>query len=272
MYVLHPGWGFEEEMADEMSAIETHFPNSHGHLIGDVPAGSVVLPRFRALPFGQELVDELAAKNCRTLNGWAGHRWCADLGQWYPVLKDFTPESWRGAENIPIGENGPFIVKGETNSRRGRWFTHCFCESRADVGPTVANLMGDSLIQHQQIWVRKFVPLHRYFDDVAGMPINEEYRCFFYGGRMIAGGFYWANHLEQIRETCRNGPDVANVPLGWLTEIGNKIRPYADFVCVDVAVTADADWIVVEVNDGQMAGVCGVNPDTLYGMLKLVVR
>lgn len=265
LFVLHPGWSFDDEMQSEEPHIDGYF--EHSHLLSDLPEDcDVVLPRFRSLPFGRELEQETQAYGAKLINSFHEHRWCADLGAWYPVLKDLTFESWSRVEDIPFGEDGPFVVKGETNSRRQLWKTHCFAESRRDLGYVIGNLLQDSLIQYQQLWIRKFVPLHSYGTDVVGMPINEEYRIFFLDGKELARGFYWISHEYMLFEAGKTA-DPASIPQEFVEEIGNRILPYATFVAVDVARTAEGDWKVVEVNDGCMAGCCGVNPRRLYKAL-----
>jgi hypothetical protein len=282
MYIYYSGFEFDNEMQQEMEAIETYFPGSHGSSMARVPPGEVVLPRFRALPFGRDLEAEFALKNCKLINTFGQHRFAADLGQWYEALRpdvwksDFerlTPMSCRTDDELGrMLIEYPVIVKGETNSRRGLWKTHCFVPTEAELGQTIANLTADSMIGYQPLWMREFIPLHSYFDDVVGMPVSEEYRVFYYDGVVLAKGFYWGNHLEDILEAGHPAPDPDEIPGELLKTVGDKIRHGIKFTAVDFARTAEGKWIVIEVNDGSMAGCCGVDPMDLYAGLAAVAK
>lgn len=267
MYILHPNWGFEDEMSSELPAMENYFKFNHGHLVGDIPTGSEVMLRFRALPFGREMEEEIWSRDCSLVNLYNEHRWAADIGNWYPQLETVTPKSWKGVESIPLNENGPFFVKGETNSRRDRWATHAYAKDRSELGNVIANLQGDSLIKNQEIWIRKFVELNSPMVDVVGMPVSEEYRLFIYDGKLVASGFYWANHLLELEELGFI-PDKYSIPNDFFQTVVELIDDAITFVAVDVAKTAIGDWIVVEVNDGQMAGLCGCDAGELYSGLR----
>jgi hypothetical protein len=221
-----------------------------------------VIPRFRAIPFGRELEGEVKYQGSELLNSYKQHRFAADLGEWYSVLEDLTAESWPGVEHIPVRENGPFIVKGETNSRRQLWKTHCFAKDRAALGPVVANLTADTLIGHQRLWIRRFEELNVLGEDVSGMPINEEYRVFYLDGEVVGRGFYWVNMLGEMAEFTLKPEEIDEELLRIVGErIGDRIR----FAAVDYARRADGSWCVIEVNDGVQAGVCGVDPFSMWG-------
>jgi len=267
LFILHPGFEFDVEMEQELPAIEAWFPAHSGSTFESVPRGATVLPRFRALPFGRDLEAEVGARGATLLNSYGQHRFAADLGQWYPILEDLTPRSRPISDPGAFSLTPPFVVKGETNSRRGLWKTHCYAVDRTSLGSVVANLTADSLISHQMIWVREFVPLNHYFDDVAGMPVSEEYRFFFLDGKPVASGFYWGVHLDDIHDQGFEVPDPREVPQSLLEDVGSRIEPYIRFAAVDFARTAEGGWVVIEVNDGSMSGCCGVNPWDLYAGL-----
>lgn len=269
LWIWYPGYGFEDEMAQEYEAIKKYFPGHHGHLLGEIPDTDrfTILPRFRALPFGRELEEEVKLVGNSLVNSYSQHRYAAELGQWHTTLRGLTPKSWNRVEDLPLNEDGPFIVKGETNSRRQLWKTHCYAPSRAELGTVIGNLYQDSLVQYQPLWIRKFVPLHAFGTDIVGMPISEEYRVFYLRGEPICSGFYWANQAEYLKEEYGFEPNIRNISQSLIKEVGRLIRKKIVFAAVDFALTAEGDSIVIEVNDGQMAGVCGCDPFVLYGAL-----
>jgi hypothetical protein len=260
-WVLWPGWQFDDELSVERAALENAFDARCSFLLSDIPSGSLVIPRYRAIPFGRELQAEVTHMGSRLINTYDQHRFAADLGQWYESLADLTAQSWPAAEHISPGENGPFFVKGETNSRRQLWNTHCYAPNRQALGAVIANLNSDSLIGHQRLWIRKFESLRVLGTDISGMPLNEEYRVFFLDGQEMARGFYWVNHEEHLGDFVPT-PDEINPEL--LNTVGQRIKDHIRFAAVDVARRADGTWCVIEVNDGSQSGICGVDPTTLW--------
>jgi hypothetical protein len=70
--------------------------------------------------------------------------------------------------------------------------------------------------------------------------------------------------------------DPSEVPQEFLQKVMWKILTTEicdppDYYVIDVAKTESGEWIVVELNDGQMSGLSENNPDTLYGNLKQVL-
>ena len=49
------------------------------------------------------------------------------------------------------------------------------------------------------------------------------------------------------------------------------IQRYANFFVLDIAKTESGDWILVEINDGQMSGLSMCNPHQLYSKLQQIV-
>lgn len=265
LWVLHPhpSTALYAESELEVQALE-ELGIPHGYLLSEIPAGSLVVPRFRALPFGRELEEEAKALGLTLLNSYAQHRFAADLGAWYPELRGLTPESWPSVLDIPQSHSGPFILKGETNSRRHLWSTHCYAETRGDIGPVISNLLDDSLLQHQRLWIREFVRLNILTTDVVGMPIGEEYRVFFLDGKTLAGGFYWVNHLEDIDFE----PSLDRLNEGVVNRVGRATAPHIRFAAVDFGILEGGGTLVIEVNDGSMAGLCGVDPLELWSRVR----
>ena len=84
------------------------------------PDGQVVIPRYSALPYYQELEYDMTSCGLSLINTYAQHRYVADLQNWYYDFEDLTPKTWFRASDVPSTEEGPFILKGATNSRKHR--------------------------------------------------------------------------------------------------------------------------------------------------------
>lgn len=226
-----------------------------------IPKDSLVIPRYTALPFNKELCEDIKELGSVPINTNRQHNYVANMDHWYTDLEGLTPKTWFSLDQIP--EEGPFFLKGSTNSRKHQWKTHCFAANKKEAGEVYWRLTTDGLIGTQQIVIREFVPLNTLMTGLNGLPISEEYRFFVLDNKVIASGFYWSSHVDQLLKHY----DPAVVPRGFLDEVIARVDGQCRFWVVDVARTASGDWIVVELNDGQQSGLSTVNPVELYTAL-----
>lgn len=236
-----------------------------------VEPGDLVICRYSALPFYQELEADLTNIGAKMINTYHQHRYIADMQNWYYDLEGLTPKTWFRASDVPMSEPGSFVLKGETNSKKFLWNTHMFAETRQDVGKVMVNLMNDGLVGSQSIYVRQYVGLKKYLDGEQGMPVTDEYRFFICDGEILSGAYYWSSHLEDIREECGVEPSVDDVPQEFLQEVIRRVGDSARFWVLDVGQTKDGEWIVIELNDGQMSGLSENDPRTIYKRLSEVL-
>lgn len=259
---------------DEIEAMQQHFPiTSHRT---DIKSGDLVIGRYSVLPFYKEQEEDINNVGANLINTYAQHRYIADMGNWYQDLDGITPKSWPLSENwgyldqfIPHTEFGPFVVKGETNSRRQKWFTHMYAHDRGKLKDVISNLRDDSLLQNQTLWIRKFEKFKNYGLQVNGLPISDEYRFFVCDGQLLSGGYYWTSCLNDIDGT--DLPDVSKVPRSFLKAVIEHIGKKARFYALDVAQKEDGNWTVVELNDGQMSGLSENKAETVFRNLRRVV-
>lgn len=247
----------------ELECIEsTNFITTH--LIGTIPTNSIVIPRYSLLPFHRDLYEEVSLRGATLINTPAMHEYVADLESWYEDLQELTPKSWFRLEDVP--NEGPFIVKGKTNSRKDRWKNLMYAENKEEAINISCELMCDSLLSKQGIVVRKYEPLVTFDEDVSGRPVTEEFRYFCLDGKILARGYYWSNFSDSLKDAGIY-PDFSEeadqLVLRALEKIKGKIR----FVVVDVAKTVEGKWIVIELNDGCMSGTSDVPLEELYDNL-----
>lgn len=252
----------------ELSVASKYFDVINSRL--DIKQGDTVICRYTALPYYKELENDVERMGASLINAYRQHRYVADVTNWYYDLDGITFKTWNRVEEIPISETGPFVLKGETNSRKFLWKTHMFANDRASIGHVLCNLMNDSLIGQQKIVIRKFEKLHTYdVEQLSGPPVTNEWRFFICDGRVLSGGFYWSGHVEQIIEKYGK---IERPPESIITDVICRVADNIRFYVVDVAQLEDGSWIVVELNDGQMSGLSEVNADELYSNLKRVLN
>jgi hypothetical protein len=226
----------------------------------NISPNSLVIGRYSVLPYYKEICDDLEYKNCNLINSLSQHRYIADIGNWYRDLKDITPKTWNHLDAIP--SDGPFILKGETNSKKFQWNTHMFAENKKEAVDVFCRLQEDGVIAHQNIYIREFVKLKTFMTSFRGLPITNEYRIFIAYGKVISMGYYWSSHYDEIVES--HNLDINQVPKEFIQTIIDKVGKNANFYVADVAQKEDGSWIVIELNDGQMSGLSMNDPYSLY--------
>jgi hypothetical protein len=225
-----------------------------------VRPGDLVIGRYSVLPYYEELDADVRLSGGALINNLAQHRYIADISQWSRDLEGLTPPAIDRFETLL--EDQAYVVKGETNSRKGRWRTHMFAQGKAEAIAVRSRLVEDGLLQDQTIYARPYVPLRSFGEGIGGIPISHEYRFFVCDGEILTGGFYWAEHVGDLLDRGLlpvlpgRGPVLDEV----IARIGDKAR----FYVVDVAEKAEGGWMVVELNDGQMSGLSCCDPVTLY--------
>lgn len=256
---------FRGSIAEESEIQEAH---KHFPVVtqrAKVPPGSLVVGRYSVLPFYKELEEDLKVGGSRLINSYSQHLWIADLKEWYEDFKDITPKTWTTLSEIP--DTGPFVLKGQTNSKKFNWNTHMFAKDKKEAIQVYSRLMDDGLISQQNVYIREYVPLKKLAEGLNGLQISEEYRFFILDGQVVSNGFYWSSHIDDLTVV----PDPASVPQEFLDKIIQKIGKNARFVVVDIAHKADDTWTVVELNDGQNSGLSENDPGVLYSKMKKVL-
>lgn len=249
---------------DEMEIARSYLQVEHFRT--NIPANSLVVGRYSVLPYYRELEKELALSNSKLVNSYSQHSFIADITAWATitgVLAGLTPKTYTEWSNLP---EGAYVVKGKTNSQKHQWATHMFAPNKAAIPGVVQRLLDNPLISEQGLVVREYVPLKQLTVGINGLPITNEWRTFWYvvddKPILLCYGFYWASHPEVsfLASFPRAAYDIA-----W--KAADIISEHANFFVLDLAETANGDWIVIEVNDGQMSGLSMCSANTLYAAL-----
>lgn len=238
----------------EMAEASKHFEVVT--LRSEIPFGRLVIPRFSALPYYKELEADTYNMGSLLINSFHQHRWIADF-EYYEAFEGNTPTSWTEAEFPYSDHQGPFVVKGKTNSRKQRWSTHMYAETRRDAVRIAHELAIDPLIGPQGIIYREFMEFESYgVDPVSGIPITNEWRFFCYKGAILSYDFYWTN-TEEEGQMDWAGLESALIFAGIASH-------YCNFFVLDIARDKDGRWWLVEINDGSQAGIHEDSADEMY--------
>jgi hypothetical protein len=259
--ILYRGLDFEKE---ELAEASKHFTCTNRR--PDIKKGDLVIGRYSLLPFYADQAKDVEYVGARLINSYNEHLYIADLQNYVYDLQELTPRTWRDLHSIP--DNMSFVLKGETNSRKSSWKRDMFAANKKEAIEVYGRLSDDSLIGQQKIYIREYVPLIKYMDGINGMPVTKEFRFFVAFGQILCGAYYWQNYIDDLVEM----PDVNEVPLDLLHKVISRVDNQCNFFTIDVGQTQTGEWIVIELNDGQQAGLSCNAPEVLYERLRVVIN
>ena len=224
-----------------------------------------------------DLFQALAARGLALINDPAVYALCHELPRWYPLLTAWTPRSaWLATTGAvsdddlanlarPFGSS-PLIVKDYVKSRKHDWDEACFISDASNL-PVVARVARRFLeLQGPDLYGGLVLREFEAFEPLAthsrsGMPLTREYRLFCLDGEPIVSAEYWE---EGDYEQGDDGGAIP--PLDDLRALAGLVP--SRFFTMDVARRIDGLWRVVELGDGQVAGLPErIDPAALYGAL-----
>lgn len=207
----------------------------------------------------RQLFDALAERGLYLINTPAAYTHCHYLPESYSVIEPYTPKSvWvRTSANFSTEQiiellrsfgSRPVVVKDFVKSRKHEWETACYIPSASDckavesVVRRFIELQGNDL--NEGLVFREFIefePLTKH--SKSGMPLTKEFRIFFLNGQPIYSIQYW----EQ--------GDYQGIipPPNQFNEVAKAVQ--SRFFTMDVAKKLNGDWMIIELGDGQVAGL-----------------
>lgn len=206
-----------------------------------------------------QLYDALLGKEVRLINDPAAYRRCHYLPESYASIAGHTPRTvWlpvgaeldldRVMQQLETFGDAPVIVKDYVKSRKHEWSDACYIPSALDrvaverVTRHFLERQGPDLAEG--LVFREFVTLQPIGSHPkSGMPLTEEYRLFFLDGLPLYASAYWEAGIYA---------DAAP-PVDVFAAIVPAVA--SRFFTMDVAKRTDGDWIIVELGDGQVAGL-----------------
>ncbi|MEW6737594.1 MAG: ATP-grasp domain-containing protein, partial [Acidobacteriota bacterium] len=205
------------------------------------------------------LYEALASINIVLINNPQAYQHCHYLPQSYHLIAPHTAKTvWlKYDEHFSLDKvtallsefgSQPIIVKDYVKSRKHEWTEACFIPSAADkltalrVIETFLSRQGEDL--NEGIVLREYVelePLTKH--SKSDMPLTKEYRLFFLDGKLINTCEYWEEGTYQSEE----------ILLEQFINIATKIE--SRFFTMDIAKTVAGEWVIIELGDGQVAGL-----------------
>jgi hypothetical protein len=216
-----------------------------------------------------DLFDALLARGTKLINNPAQYRHAHHLPEAYSAIEGHTPKTvWTSTgarfdlstimKLLEVFGDTPIIVKDYVKSQKHYWAEACFIPSARD-GESVKRVVSrfielqDGVLTGGLVF-RAFVELEPLTThSKSGMPLTKEFRIFFLDGQPLAVSEYW--------DQGEYGADKP--PVEKFTQLAATID--SRFFTMDVARTKAGGWIVMELGDGQVAGLPpGLSPAVFY--------
>lgn len=224
-----------------------------------VKKNDLVIGRYSVLPYYEEVETSVSFLGGKLINNYQQHLFVADF-LYYDIIKDYTFETWND-NNFYLAPEGRYVVKGCTNSNKLYWNKSMYASSKRKAFEIASNLISDSIIGQQKIIYRQYVPLKTFDTGLYDLPFTNEWRFFCLKDKIIDYGYYWENMYDRTLEQ-RNFDHKKMID--FVSEVMLLVKDYIDFYVIDVAEKENGEWVVVELNDGQMSGLCGVDSESFY--------
>jgi len=218
----------------------------------------------------KELYELLAKENIYLINSPDDYERCHLLPNWYKRVKSITPKScWTNSNDLEdafelLKEfNGPIMVKDYVKSRKHEWDDACYIENpNSDKAKEVIK----NFIDRQEsefvggTVLREYVNLKRVgYHEISGMPISDEYRVFVLYDEIISIVGYWGNTIKNFNDD----------EMTLINKIMSRIN--SNFYTIDLARKENGDLIVIEIGDGQVSGLQGLNVDEFYEVIFKII-
>ncbi|MGB0929990.1 MAG: ATP-grasp domain-containing protein [Chitinophagales bacterium] len=205
------------------------------------------------------LYEALLQRNIQLINTPDQYQFCHYLPNSYTSIEAFTPKTIFKKLNgefdiadfnaeLEVFGHSSIIVKDYVKSQKHYWTEACFIPDASDrkqvkkVVKRFLELQGDDL--NEGLVFREFVELEQLTThSKSGMPLTKEFRLFIKDGEIIAQFNYWdEGDYENVQ------PDLTR-----FKELIPTIQ--SRFFTMDIAKKVGGDWIIVELGDGQVAGL-----------------
>lgn len=208
------------------------------------------------------LYNGLIQKGIELINSPNEYKHCHYLPESYELIKGKTPKSNWTNINTSINDdlivqlasefgNNPIIVKDYVKSEKHHWEEACYIADASDkqnvlkVTNKFLNLRGIHL--NEGLVFRQFEELEFLTDhSQSGMPLTKEFRLFFCYKEVVSVFNYWdeGNYGNAT-------PDLESF-------VGIAQNIDSNFFTMDIAQKKNGEWMIMELGDGQVAGL----PDT----------
>lgn len=239
-----PGYDFDFEL---------FLPCSHPTILNTM---QTTVARIGAIGDYDSFFSECMAGNLQLINTFEEHRRASLISQWYPLLEGISPKTVVWDERPTLAEveehfSLPVFVRGERQTSRHQ-AALSIIRTADGFEACMDAYAADPILHWQRIAVREFIPLRPVPGKIGStVPPSFEFRTFWWRARNVGIGRYWVDCPEyQATES-----ELA-IALGIAGDAAARVS--VPFVVVDVAMSEQGRWLVIECNDAQESGYSGI--------------
>ncbi|TQV75231.1 DUF4343 domain-containing protein [Aliikangiella marina] len=221
-----------------------------------------IIGRVGAFHDYQDAYKKFSELGFMLINNVEQHFLASELPEWYPVIEQYTPRSvWYeevpSAKEVESNFDYPVFIKGARQTAKHKE-SLCVARNRKECEAILKEYQKNAILHWQQLVCREFLELEP-IEAASTEKVSPsfEFRSFWYKNNLVGVGHYWSEFVqyswnnEQEAEALRIASkvcDLLNVP----------------FLVIDLALTKNGNWVVIECNDGQESGYAGINPISLW--------
>lgn len=223
----------------------------------DIEEDSLVIGRYSVIPYYNEVERDINKRNSKLINSLFEHEYISEM-EYVLDLEEYTPKTYFDPNNLPLKDQA-YILKGKVNSRKEQWKDKMFAENKKEAIKIYLELMSDPNIAEQGVVFREYKKLKKISDSVNGMPFSNEWRFFFYKNELVDYNYYWSQS-----DIVPKKESLDEKAIDYAKEIASKVSEKVNFFVLDIAELDNGEWILIEVNDGQMSGLSEIDPESFY--------
>lgn len=233
----------------------------------ELPESVEVIARIGAFSDYEKQYSEFKEIGCKLINTPAEHFRASELASWYPLIEFCTPRSVTYKEipevrHIEQDFEYPVFIKGSRQTAKHNE-SLSVARNSAECKHVLEQYKVNSILHWQDLVCREYI-------DLMPVPAQKtekvspsfEFRTFWFKGASVGEGHYWS---EFVKYDWSEGQRDEAMSLA--QEVANLVD--VPFLVIDLALTNENKWIVIECNDGQESGYAGMSPIKLW---KNIVR
>lgn len=262
-------FSFDDLVSTDRFSLATKRIKPNDSLVTIIYRGWMLTPKQYSI-----LYNDLLAKNYKLINTVEEYQNCHYLPDSLKFIESRTPktvfEKYENEncieqliEKSAVFGHQPVILKDFVKSEKHHWETACFVADASNIKKlkqtiyTLLELRGDHL--NEGIVVREFVELNDLtIHSKSGMPLTEEYRLFFCHKKLVGIYDYWEEGEYKLAK-----PNTTE-----FEEIASGVE--SNFFSMDIARLKNGEFIIIELGDGQVAGLPDkADRNEFYDLLKM---
>jgi len=152
-------------------------------------------------------------------------------------------------------------LKGSIQSLKKLGWKNCIANNDEELDEIFKKLKANIDFSLGKIIIRKYEQLNYKEIGGNGIPKAHEYRFLVLNKRVVDYSYYW-NGENPFELTAQKSQELKHLA----AEIGEKIK--VPYISVDIAETADNQWKVIEIGDGQFSDIRNISTLKLWATIK----